>query len=165
LTLSVRADGVPEVRLADKEGKGRIGLTLNSDGSPSVSLHGPDGTARVEIACDEANGIANISLHNRKGDRRVGLSAFPAREASLGFSVDRDGQKGGLSVGIHEDGTPVVEVCGSDADGNRRVTLGPLPAGAVGVAVHNEKGEPSVQVGLKRDGKFVLDYPDEGANE
>lgn len=113
--LGIEPDGFPGLNLIDKDGVGRIGLTLiggspgllllDGNGMPRTLLRvgGPDETSSLALMGEDAkpratlsverDGSSFLTLADPGGMRRVSLTAFGEDGASALILHDRDGNE------------------------------------------------------------------------
>jgi hypothetical protein len=109
--LAADADGRVQFSLSDREGRGRIRLTVLPDGSPGLTISDDEGRPRAVLGF-LPDGTTSLVFADAQGTSRAVVGVEPDGSTHALFS-DRGGRIRTL-VGVGSDGAPSLSVVDAD---------------------------------------------------
>ncbi|MEE8169672.1 MAG: hypothetical protein V3T70_03915 [Phycisphaerae bacterium] len=108
LVLAIKEDGHPRIQLRDRDGlKSRAALSMLSDGRPFLSFYDSQGRTRVALGLGAGEAPGFVFTHTDK-HARAGISITPDGTARLTFGDDDGGTR--LGLGVYPDGSTRLEM-------------------------------------------------------
>ncbi len=167
VTLALKADGAPNLVLADREGRAGALLDVPADGTrlglfydgavragigygpggAQLNLYAEDGKDHATMSLTK-DGSTGLVFHDEDGKQRVALGVLP--NSASGLSLFDKGGAHRAALSVVPDGSPRLELF--DPGGTRRANLALSSEGLPALQLE-DKGQPRAVLGASSDGK------------